>query len=408
MQIDLNNLIIKLLRFFIYRNQIVSKIFWTIFYAKWQKRLREKRGFIDRQNVREKIAKDLIIPFHNDSFIKISPPITVNSNSGFYYPEEPFHPFEREYIFVFENSNFVGLQAVGMTNDGDIILDTVLNRDWLLNKCSPRALENYAKIETEAELDLALSLVNIYSDNHSRNYFHWFLDSLIALEAVEFYEKRFSERPKLIVNRDLSAFQRDSLKHLDFEETDLFQWDHNRAQVKKMIVPMARKSKAKRFADFYSPHGILWFRDKFSDGSKTQSRERIYISRSKAKDRRVLNEEELLAFLKTLGFKVCHLEEMTFKEQAKLFSRAEVVVSPHGAGLTNVIFSHDVTVVELFDNLHGVTYWYDLYYKISLALYFRYAFLECEFENGPNRGEQSYNLIVNTKELDRLFKKLGL
>jgi hypothetical protein len=76
---------------------------------------------------------------------------------------------------------------------------------------------------------------------------------------------------------------------------------------------------------------------------------RIYISRAGARFRRVLNEEEVIEALEREGFTAVKLETLSVAAQARLFSEAEVVVSPHGAGLTNLIFCPPgAVVVEIF------------------------------------------------------------
>jgi len=50
--------------------------------------------------------------------------------------------------------------------------------------------------------------------------------------------------------------------------------------------------------------------------------------------RRIINEHEVIEALATFGFVAYALEEMSFSEQVRLFSQAEMVVAPHGAGLT--------------------------------------------------------------------------
>jgi capsular polysaccharide biosynthesis protein len=79
-----------------------------------------------------------------------------------------------------------------------------------------------------------------------------------------------------------------------------------------------------------------------------QPRRRILISRSLADKRRITNEAELFAALDQHGFELVCLEKLTLAEQVRLFQEAEVVVGPHGAGLTNVIFSNRCRVMELF------------------------------------------------------------
>ncbi|WP_309224501.1 glycosyltransferase family 61 protein [Halomicronema sp. CCY15110] len=77
----------------------------------------------------------------------------------------------------------------------------------------------------------------------------------------------------------------------------------------------------------------------------------VYISRKlsgRNSKRCVLNEDDLLLKLESYGFQRYHLEDMSVQEQINLFYDASFVVSPHGAGLTNIIFSDGLNVLELF------------------------------------------------------------
>jgi capsular polysaccharide biosynthesis protein len=61
-----------------------------------------------------------------------------------------------------------------------------------------------------------------------------------------------------------------------------------------------------------------------------------------------MNEREVLQALRPLGFTSCRLETMPLADQVALFHRAECVVGPHGAGLTNLLFCRSGTkVVEI-------------------------------------------------------------
>jgi capsular polysaccharide biosynthesis protein len=75
---------------------------------------------------------------------------------------------------------------------------------------------------------------------------------------------------------------------------------------------------------------------------------RIYVSRAGARWRSVVNEAEVLACLEPLGFRRVSLEGMSFLDQVTLFRDAEVVVGPHDAGLTNLVFAPPgTTLIEL-------------------------------------------------------------
>lgn len=69
----------------------------------------------------------------------------------------------------------------------------------------------------------------------------------------------------------------------------------------------------------------------------------IYIDRRHSPLRVLVNENELIDALP--GFSVVRLEMLTASEQARLFAKADVIVAPHGAGLTNIGFCRPGTVV---------------------------------------------------------------
>lgn len=106
-------------------------------------------------------------------------------------------------------------------------------------------------------------------------------------------------------------------------------------------------------------HMPRWSKDAYSfllgkAGYGTEAPDRlVYVSRNRSARRRILNEDELLAVLKSYGFETCYLEEMGFAEQMKLFASARIVVAPHGAGLVNLVWSREgTTVLELYPEFY--------------------------------------------------------
>lgn len=85
---------------------------------------------------------------------------------------------------------------------------------------------------------------------------------------------------------------------------------------------------------------------------------RLYISRRKTSIRRVENEDSLMEYLRPLGFERHTLEDYPPSQQIELFEEAEVVVGPHGAGLSNLLFSTDATVLELQPSTNVATHYY--------------------------------------------------
>jgi hypothetical protein len=66
--------------------------------------------------------------------------------------------------------------------------------------------------------------------------------------------------------------------------------------------------------------------------------------------RRVNNEDQLAPMLKSFGIEIVHAETLPIAEQAALFRNAQMIVSPHGAGLSNMLFSRRASIVELYPN----------------------------------------------------------
>jgi hypothetical protein len=79
----------------------------------------------------------------------------------------------------------------------------------------------------------------------------------------------------------------------------------------------------------------------------------IYISRRLAPSRRIKNEELFEKKLAGLGFKILFTEDYNFQDKVQIFSDCKIVVSLHGAGLTNIItLDKNSIIVELVDKFH--------------------------------------------------------
>jgi hypothetical protein len=61
--------------------------------------------------------------------------------------------------------------------------------------------------------------------------------------------------------------------------------------------------------------------------------------------RQIVNDSEVFAALEPLGFEYIQLENYGLMEKIKIFSEAEVILSPNSGGLTFLIFAHPNTKV---------------------------------------------------------------
>ncbi|MBI1778500.1 MAG: glycosyltransferase family 61 protein [Proteobacteria bacterium] len=173
----------------------------------------------------------------------------------------------------------------------------------------------------------------------SSNYYHWLIDHLPRMALIEPGEDRI-----LIVNRPISAVQREALGELGFPPDRLLPIEPDECvEVDDLLLPslMSRSS-------LLHPEALAWLRRKFLPVAPTATAARIYVSRSKALKRRLLDEDAVIGMLRRHGFAVIHAEDLSFRRQVATFSSAQVIVAPHGAALSNLAFaSSGSQVIEI-------------------------------------------------------------
>jgi hypothetical protein len=120
--------------------------------------------------------------------------------------------------------------------------------------------------------------------------------------------------------------------------------------------------------------------------------EKIYISRSRVKTRRVLNEDKVINLLQQYGFECVHNEDLSIDEQIYLFQHATHIVSCHGSQLTNIIFSKPGTkVCEIRHVTHSIHYrkaFHDLSNGFGLDYYLLYT------DQGEQYIDEENNVII--------------
>jgi len=98
--------------------------------------------------------------------------------------------------------------------------------------------------------------------------------------------------------------------------------------------------------------GLRNFRAQLQPQSTASPYRKLYLSRKRAKKRHFVNEDELLPYLHHYGFQRIFLENLPLLEQFKIFQEAKHIISPHGAGLVNLIFSSKTAhILEVRPNL---------------------------------------------------------
>ncbi len=320
-------------------------------------------------------------------------------------------PNGRVWIVPQENYWLICKAIAVITPDNYLLADVSRDYPGFLPGCEKHDVRKHSVFQLESfpplkQIDGSVAVLSGLSGNV---YFHWMVDVLPRIELLRHSGRDLAEIDWFLVNSCQHQFQRESLRILGIPEEKVLESDRlPHIQATELIVPS--------FAGYLGwPSGwaMDFLRREFLKGIIPSSSypKRIYISRSKARYRRVLNEEDAIEVLEQFGFVSILPESMSLAEQIAHFYHAEVIVAAHGSGLTNTIFCNQGTKVIELVSPHYISHYY---WGISQYLQLEHYFLTGEaFECYPIRQLMYQNsltedILVNLSSLKKMVEVVDL
>lgn len=262
------------------------------------------------------------------------------------------------------------------------------------------------KLKVSGSVELATDELNsarefddgfLIGDNN--NYYHWLINYAPRYMLYERFRCSFP----LVLTKSHNSFIDMSLSILGHNHHNVIELDRNEVvSFKKLLVPCFFQN------PMQSPTGISYIREKlgcpsFGKDEKRRLSKRIYVSRNDGGNRRqVVNEEEVIDLLRKYDFDVIVPSYISLREQIQIFNDASFVVSPHGAALTNLIFSRLGTSVIEFQSKEFFTRVFWELGKFRKAN--SYDILSCDAETDDTRHRNHKNLVVDMQSLNKLVK----
>jgi hypothetical protein len=295
-------------------------------------------------------------------------------------------------------------------NEGLIITpDNQLLDDVSINFGEPleAKLEYVRRGWTWRPLEEVKGTVAVLSTNGALLYYHWLFQLLPRFELIKRSGIDLNSIDYFLVNSQKAPFQRESLEALGIDQRKIIESStvpYLRAS--SLVVPSVPLS-----GGCYALWMREFLRSTFLGGVGTEMRpatRRLYISRGSAGYRRVLNEADVVRLLDEFGFEEARFETMSVREQAATIASCEVIVAPHGGGLSNLIFCRPATkVIEIYSPELVAGY----FWKISALLGLDYYYLLGK--GSPSSGDVDYPQSWNARadievDLDRLRETLAL
>lgn len=211
-------------------------------------------------------------------------------------------------------------------------------------------------------------------------YFHWLFDVLPRFHLLRLANWDWQAIDGFVIH-DRYGFQRESLAILGIDANKIIKGssqDDLHLQADNLLAPSFPGTVA------WMPKWACDFlRDMFLDSECVQVKpnKRLYIRRNLSRSRRLINEEEVIHCLEGWGFEALHLERLSVREQASLFAQAEIVVAPHGSGLSNLVFcSPGTKVIEIFSPF----YVYPCFWLVSNLMELDYFYVLGEVLGGQH------------------------
>jgi capsular polysaccharide biosynthesis protein len=258
-----------------------------------------------------------------------------------------------------------------------------------------------ARLDPNAARHLTGSAAVILEEGAGHNYYRWLLTALPKLLLLmKGYARHCFDH--IIVNDSHTRYVRQTLDFLGVPAA---------AIVSAAQYPVLRLDDAV-FARLHSggvyPHALLpeIFREVFP--RYLYQGRRIWISR--AGTRVVANEADIIDTLCAIGFEPVRLETLSVAEQIQLFSSAQCVAGPHGAGMSNLIFCPPHTkVLEIFAPRYvNPAYWY-----LAQACGHEFHYLMAPGEDPPLAGRDwcagdADNVTIDLEQLRAAVAALKL
>ena len=165
---------------------------------------------------------------------------------------------------------------------------------------------------------------------------NYFSNLIYFLPRLFFYNQ---DKIKLAIHRNLSNKFRNFINEIC-------------SNLNKKITFTFLDDKFYSFKDSYAPQFLKieesikilkFFLNNYRD--EVAEKTKLYITRQNSNYRKILNESDVIGLFKQNNFQIINPYNYEIKEQINLFSKADIIVSPTGSNLANIIFCRKGTKI---------------------------------------------------------------
>ena len=326
-----------------------------------------------------KILKDFVVSHTSSGPVELMAIPSVNGKSSQYLSNDKVISFRPQ--IVWEANLKDRIKSIHVCRSGAVMLNNklVLNLDFggnagLLN--SP-----FSPLAGDENL-----LIAPWSHFWGR-YYDFVITLLPKLCRIEtIYGKEIWSKAKICYPLFNAPYEREFFEKLSIPLQSLIDTRKNKSFIKAERVVIANNNEF-----FYpAPSDIQLLKDRFLVKDGTSRQDKIFITRKNR--RKILNETGVREVLEEFNFKVIEDQPRGIMEQIDIFQHASVIVGPHGAAFTNLIWcSPGTRVLEIFNSGYSPPY----YYYLCKILQLEYHYLLDESELSEDKRNVGKDIMVN-------------
>lgn len=238
----------------------------------------------------------------------------------------------------------------------------------------------------------------LLTDHFSEGFFHWFADIYQKLEALSLSNDMFRDYILIIPATNNSGYVKETLKLYNIKYY-IIQKDETVFVDKLIYIPSISPT------GNYRPELMLNMRKRFQKYYNISStNKKVFITRSKALKRKILNENELVPFFENNNIQIVAMEDLNFKEQYKIVAEADLLISLHGAGLTHMLWmKQNSKVLEIRSREDSTN---NCYFSLASDLNLKYYYFLAD--KTDNKSTQLTNFKIDVNEFEKTVNEILL
>jgi len=277
--------------------------------------------------------------------------------------------FPKRYVYELENVIIDPLHNLIYDENGVLIAESsAWEYQRLLYETFQPKIKNYKNLNIKKGTYIFMQNIP--------NYYHWLIEDLPPFINSWNFVKEKKMNYKILIGRhyNFPPIKDFFNKYLKEEKCEFINY-LKPFRVERLIFTAKTGGMGNPFgsANIAHPKDIKLLRSFFDEYiSQENPIQKIYMSRSKAKRRKLIGEEKIDKFFEDKGFKIFY-GNLSLFDQIKLFSKSNLAVGPTGASMTNIIW---MPKKAKFIDLHYKDKIFPFFYNLAQFLDIDYKYLE--------------------------------